>query len=54
MSRKSFFYIGATIGSLIGGYIPSLWGAGAFSGWSLFLGTIGGIAGVWLAYRATA
>lgn len=51
MSRKSFLYLGATIGSFVGGYIPSLWGAGGFSGWSILLGTIGGIVGIWLAYR---
>lgn len=54
MSRKSFLYIGATAGSLLGGYLPSLWGADGLSAWSLLLGTIGGLAGIWLAYRITA
>jgi hypothetical protein len=54
MSRKSFFYLGATLGSVIGGYVPTLWGAGDFSGWSIVLGTVGGLLGVWAAYRLTA
>jgi hypothetical protein len=47
-------YFGATVGSLAGGYIPGLWGAGIFSGWSFLLGTLGGLLGVYLAYQLTA
>jgi len=36
------------IGSTIGGYIPSLWGAGIFSFSSLILGALGGFAGIWV------
>jgi outer membrane lipoprotein SlyB len=51
MSRKTLIYIGATIGSIVGGYVPSLWGAGTFSGTAVLLGTVGGIAGAILAYK---
>lgn len=54
MSRKTFFYIGAIVGSAIGGYVPTLWGADLISGWSIFLSTVGGLAGIWAAYKITA
>jgi hypothetical protein len=39
------------VGSFGGSFIPSLWGAGQLSLASLALFVIGGIAGVWVAYR---
>jgi len=54
MSRKTFIYFGAIVGSLAGGSAPGLWGAGPLSGWSFLLGTVGGLLGIWLAYRASA
>ena len=54
MSRKSALYLGAFVGSIGGSYLPSLWGAGEFSGWGILLGTMGGLAGIWVAYRLTA
>jgi uncharacterized membrane protein YeaQ/YmgE (transglycosylase-associated protein family) len=48
---KKMVYIGLFIGSLVGGYIPTLWGAGPFSMASIFGGAIGSLAGIWLAYR---
>ena len=38
-------------GSLIGGYVPVLWGASGFSVTSMLFGALGGIAGVWLGVR---
>ena len=49
--RKGPTYIGALVGSFGGSFIPSLWGAGQLSLASLALFVIGGIAGVWVAYR---
>lgn len=46
-------WLGAIVGSTIGSYMPSLWGAGIFSFSSLFLGAIGGAAGIIIAYRMT-
>ena len=51
MSNRSLFLLGATIGGLIGAYVPSLWGAGDFSGWSILFSTLGGLGGIWLAWR---
>lgn len=39
------------IGSVIGGWIPSLWGAGMFSFSGVILTAVGGIAGIWLGFR---
>jgi len=50
MSKKSI-YMGAVIGSTMGGWIPALWHAGMFSMSSVILSAVGGIAGIWVAYR---
>jgi uncharacterized membrane protein YuzA (DUF378 family) len=44
-------YAGGSLGSIAGSLIPSLWGAGQLSMWSLLFFMIGGIVGVWTAYR---
>jgi Zn-dependent protease with chaperone function len=51
MTMKQWVWAGATVGSLIGGYAPLLWGASAFSFTSLMLGFVGGIAGIWAGYK---
>jgi hypothetical protein len=53
MSRKTLIYIGAFIGSSLGGYVPVIWGASLFSGWSILLSGVGGLAGIWLAVKVT-
>jgi hypothetical protein len=50
MSRKAI-WLGMIIGSTIGGCVPGLWHAGLFSIWSIVLSTVGGLAGIWVAYR---
>ncbi len=47
MNSKSFIWGGLLIGSAVGSYIPALWGASVFSLYSVILGAIGGILGVW-------
>ena len=49
--RKGPTYVGGFVGSAAGSLIPSFWGAGALSIWSVVLFVVGGIIGVWLAYR---
>ncbi|MGD1049957.1 MAG: hypothetical protein ABR947_02665 [Solirubrobacteraceae bacterium] len=49
--RKGPTYVGGFVGSFGGSFIPSIWGAGQLSASSIALFVIGGIAGVWLAYR---
>jgi len=41
----------ATIGGVIGGWLPTLFGVSDLSGWTILWGTIGGLVGVWAAYR---
>lgn len=53
MSPKALVTLAAFIGSIIGGYIPTLWGAGALSYSSLLFSGIGGIAGVIIAIKLT-
>lgn len=49
---KSLIYIGATIGGIAGAYIPALWGdSNMFSGWSLLMGAIGGVIGIYVGYK---
>lgn len=41
----------ALVGTFVGGYVPVLWGASAFSLASLVFSAAGGAAGVWLGVR---
>ena len=45
MSAKTLVFLGMTIGSVIGGYIPTLWGAGIFSYSSVLFSGLGAILG---------
>jgi len=45
--------LGMIIGSFAGGYMPTLLGADTFSMTSLLGSVVGGILGIWLAYRLT-
>jgi uncharacterized membrane protein YeaQ/YmgE (transglycosylase-associated protein family) len=51
MSGKTLYYIAAFVGSLIGGYIPTLWGAGFLSIASLIFSTVGAILAIVLVYK---
>ncbi len=42
---------GMVIGSTIGGYVPTLFGASAFSFVSVLGGFIGGVLGIWFTFR---
>jgi hypothetical protein len=41
----------AAFGSIVGGYVPLLWGASSFSLISVAFAFLGGAAGVWLGVR---
>ena len=41
----------ALFGSVAGGYVPSVWGAGSLGLESLLLGAVGGVVGVLLGAR---
>lgn len=48
MNRK-FLLLMATIGGVVGGYVPVLFGStDLLDGWSILFGTIGGLVGIWL------
>lgn len=51
MSTKSFYYLVVLIGSTIGGFIPTLWGAGWFSFSSVLFSGLGGIVGIVIVYQ---
>jgi hypothetical protein len=51
MASKKMIWIGMTVGSTLGGFIPALWHAGMFSMWGIVMSTVGGIAGIWAGYR---
>jgi len=54
MSNRSLYLLGAAIGGTLGGLLPGLWGASDFSGWGILLSTVGGLLGVWAAYKLVA
>ncbi|HVA96148.1 MAG TPA: hypothetical protein VND99_00690 [Candidatus Acidoferrales bacterium] len=51
MSTKAFIWLFLSIGSIVGGYIPALFGASLLSFASLFWSTIGAFAGIWAGYK---
>lgn len=52
MERKAI-WLGAIVGSTLGGCVPLLWHGSAFSLSSILLSIVGGVAGIWLAFRMT-
>ena len=53
MSRKTVIIIGMIVGSTAGGYVVTLFGAGAISFASLLGSTVGGLLGIWIAFKLT-
>ena len=51
MSGRKIVWIGATIGSTLGGLVPQLWHAGMLSFSGIVMSTIGGVLGIWAGYR---
>jgi len=51
MESKLLIWLGTIIGSTVGSFIPSLWGAGVFSFSSIILGTAGAIGVLWLGFK---
>ena len=48
---RSPIYLCGLIGTVMGGYLPVLWGASSFSLVSLVFSAAGGVAGVWFGFR---
>lgn len=53
MSSKTMIMIGMVVGSIIGGYLPILFGASFLSLWSLLGSAAGGLLGIWITYKWT-
>jgi uncharacterized membrane protein YeaQ/YmgE (transglycosylase-associated protein family) len=53
MSQKAQFTLAGLIGSTIGGFVPSLWGASFLSTSAIIGNVIGGIIGIALVYKFT-
>ncbi len=51
MNPKTLVWLGFGIGSTVGGYMPALWGGDVISFSGLFAGFIGGLVGIWGAYK---
>ena len=51
MPAKFLVFVGMTVGSVIGGYIPTLCGAGLLSYSSVLFSGLGAILGVWIGYK---
>ena len=49
MRRRIWF--GAIVGSTVGGLLPGLWHASMLSMWGLVLSTVGGLVGIWVAWK---
>ena len=49
--NKKAIYFGMFVGSMVGGWVPAIWHAGMFSLWSIVLSMVGGLAGIWVAWR---
>lgn len=48
MSKKTVLFF-ATLGGIVGGYVPMLFGDGnLLDGWGILGGLVGGISGIWL------
>jgi hypothetical protein len=51
MNNRSLFLLGALVGGTIGSFVPELWGGSLLGGWSILFSTIGGLLGIWGAYK---
>ena len=49
--NKRVIWLGMLVGSTIGGSIPMLWHGSVLSLSAVALSTVGGIVGIWAAYR---
>lgn len=43
--------IGMTVGTILGGYLPVIFGADALGIWSIIGSAVGGFAGIWAGWK---
>jgi hypothetical protein len=53
MSRKKMIMLGMVVGSIAGGYLPTLFGFDGFMA-SLLGSSFGGVVGIWIGYKFSA
>lgn len=53
MSKKTIISLCTVVGMTAGGALPLLWGGDPLGGWSILLGFVGGIAGIWLGVKVS-
>jgi len=51
MNQKPLVWLGAGVGSIVGSFIPMLWGASELSFYSLILGAVGAIVGIYIGFK---
>ena len=51
LTPKRLIVIGMIAGSVLGGWLPSLWGAGGITMSAMIGSTIGGLAGIWAGWK---
>jgi len=51
MDSKKLIWIGMTVGSFIGGFLPVLWGSSEFSFSSIVLTAVGGFVGIYIGFK---
>ncbi len=49
--NKKIILVGMTLGSVIGAYVPMLFGVDAFSLIPILTSALGGILGIWLSHK---
>jgi len=48
---KKVIFLGMLFGSVIGGYLPTIFGADAFSLYSIIFSALGAFLGIWISFR---
>lgn len=48
---RQLVWIGLFLGSVVGGYVPMLWGADLFSFSSIICSSVGSLIGIYVGYR---
>lgn len=51
MERKKLITFCMIVGGVVGGYIPSIWGAGMLSMSSIIFSALGGFLGIYIGYN---
>lgn len=46
--NKKVIYFFSVVGLTLGSMVPALWGGSLLGGWSILLGFVGGVVGIWL------